>query len=88
MATARTMMMVRTTMMAKTINTQQSTERGSGRNGGDDGKGDGYSNDNNRQGRQQQWARTVMTTGKDNDNGKEDDSKDNGNDGKDNQQGW
>jgi hypothetical protein len=42
----------RTTMMAKRMNTQQSTERGSGRNGGNDGDGDGNSNNNNGQGQQ------------------------------------
>ncbi len=37
-------------MMAKTTDIQQSTERGSGRNGGDNGDGEGGSNNNNRQG--------------------------------------
>jgi hypothetical protein len=47
---ARTMAMARTSMTAKTMNTQQSTERGGRRNGTDDSNGDGDSKDKNRQG--------------------------------------
>ncbi len=79
--------MARSMMTAKITNTQQSTERGSRRNGGNVGDGDGDSEDDNRQGRQQ-WARMVTTTGEDDINGKDIDSKDNGNNGKDDQQGW
>jgi hypothetical protein len=38
----------RTTMTAKMMNTQQSIERGSVRNGGYDSDGDGNSDDDNR----------------------------------------
>jgi hypothetical protein len=41
----------------------------------------------NGRGQQGQRARTVTTTGMEDNNGKDDNSKDNGNDGKDNQQG-
>jgi hypothetical protein len=82
--------MARTRMMAKTTNTKQLTERGSGRNGGNDGNGDGNSgmttgedNDDIGQGGQQQWARTAMTMGKDNNKGKDNNSKDYRNNGKD-----
>ncbi len=47
----------------------------------------GEDDDNNGQGCQQQWARTAMTTGKDNNNGKDDNSKDDGDIGKDDRQG-
>jgi hypothetical protein len=48
----------------------------------------GKDGDNNGRGWVQQQARTVTTTGKDDDEGKEDNSKDNGNNGKGKRQGW
>ncbi len=47
----------------------------------------GKDNDSNGQGHPRQWARTAMTTGEDDDVGKDGNSKDDGNDGKDNRQG-
>ncbi len=47
----------------------------------------GEDNDDNGQGRPCQWARTATTMGKDDDVGKDGNSKDNGNDDKDDQQG-
>ncbi len=48
----------------------------------------GEDDDNNGQGRQGQWVRTVTKTGVDNNDGKEDNSKNDGNDGKGDWQGW
>ncbi len=47
----------------------------------------GEDNDNNGQGRPRQRARTATTTGEDDDVGKDGNSKDNGDDGKDDRQG-
>ncbi len=47
----------------------------------------GKDNDDNGQGRPCQWARTAMTTGEDNNVGKDGNSKVNGNDSKDDRQG-
>ncbi len=43
----------------------------------------GKDNDDNGQGRPPQWARTATTTSKDDDVGKDGNSKDDGDDGKD-----
>ena len=47
----------------------------------------GKDNANTGQGRPCQWVRTATTTGKDKDVGKDGNSKDNGDDGKDDWQG-
>ena len=47
----------------------------------------GKDDDNNGQGWRQQWARTATTMGKDDDAGKDSNSKDNGDNGKDDRQG-
>ncbi len=48
----------------------------------------GEDNDDNGQGRPCQWARTAMTTGKDDDVGKDSNSEDDGDDSKDDRRGW
>ncbi len=47
----------------------------------------GEDNDDNGRGRPCQWARMATTTGKDDDVGKDGNSKDDGNDGKDDRRG-
>ncbi len=47
----------------------------------------GEDNNDNGRGRPCQWARTAMTTGEDDDVGKDGNSEDNGDDGKDDPQG-
>ncbi len=48
----------------------------------------GKDDNNDSQGRQQQQVRIAMTTGKNDDTGKDGNSEDNGNDGKDDRRGW
>jgi hypothetical protein len=47
----------------------------------------GKDNNDNSRGRPCQWARTAMTTGEDDNIGKDGNSKDDGNDGKDDRRG-
>ncbi len=48
----------------------------------------GEDNDDNGQGRPYQWARTATTTCEDDDVGKDGNSKDDGDDSKDDRRGW